>query len=78
VETIQLFTTVLQCPDPTFTLVSDNYEVAKAWLDFMYSKISLSEINRVVTDWVAKQDATANMAPIVESLRQCALALKGT
>ena len=76
-DAIQIFSTVAACADPQVALISDNYEVMRAWLDFMFGKIDYTEVNNVVTAFVAKNFPTMDLTQISESIKACSDTLMG-
>lgn len=76
-DAIQIFSTVAACADPQVALISDNYEVMRAWLDFMFGKIGYTEINNTVTAWIAKTNPSMDLNQVSESIKLCADNLQG-
>lgn len=76
-DAIQIFSTVAACADPQVALTADNYEVMRAWLDFMFGKIGYTEVNNTVTAWVAKNMPNMDLNQVSESIKMCADNLLG-
>jgi hypothetical protein len=76
-DTIQIFSTVAACADPQVYLTVENYELMRSWLDFMFGKIGYTEINNIVTAWVAKNNPNVDLVAVSDSLKTCADSLLG-
>lgn len=76
-DTVQILTSIGACADPRVVLAPENYEVMRAWLDFLFGKINYDEVNNVVTAFVAKNFPTMDLNQISDSIKLCADTLMG-
>jgi len=76
-DSIQIFSTVAACVDPRLALTPENYDVVRAWVDFMFGKIGYAEINNIVTAFVAKYMPHMDLTEVSNSLKLCADSLMG-
>jgi hypothetical protein len=76
-DSVQILTSIGACADPRVVLAPENYEVMRAWLDFLFGKINYDEVNNVVTAFVAKNFPTMDLNQISDSIKACADTLMG-
>lgn len=76
-DSIGIISSIASCGDPRVVLAPENYEVMRAWLDFMFGKIGYTEVNNVVTAFVAKNFPTMDLNQISESIKACSDTLMG-
>jgi hypothetical protein len=76
-DSVQILTSIGACADPRVVLAPENYEVMRAWLDFLFGKINYDEVNNVVTAFVAKNFPTMDLNQVSDSIKACADTLMG-
>lgn len=74
---LQLLNSLGQCPDVSVLVTPEHYELARAWIDFLFGKIEYAEINNIFTTWVAKNLPSISVDQVSRDLQACEATLKG-
>lgn len=76
-EFVQILTSVAACADPQVLIHANNYEVMRTWLDFLFGRVDSDHTTNVVIEWALKQNASAPVDLLKQSIYQCGQALIG-